>query len=279
MNFAVALSAAALTLLAPARHIAAPAVERDNDRSGPVRATATWQGSYLTARRFRLAISRDGTDAYERRVRTASCARGPAGCPLPASEEPVHVDDLDGDHEPEVILDVYLGGAHCCFVAMVHRWDGSRYVRSERYFGNPDYRVDDLNGDGRFEFESADDRFSYLYTEYAGSVWPIRIIGFDHGDFSDVTSAFVTTVQEDARELRREYRRRTRVRRERVGVRAALAAYVADLYRLDRDHKADRTLESALDRGLLERRRRQVGPFGRKFIRDLKQRLRRWGYR
>src|SRR5262249_23604484 len=29
----------------------------------------------------------------------------------------VHVQDLDGDGEPEVIVDLYTGGAHCCYVS------------------------------------------------------------------------------------------------------------------------------------------------------------------
>ena len=42
----------------------------------------------------------------------------PAGCKgrerPPASARPVTVRDLDGDGEPEVLVDLYSGGAHCC---------------------------------------------------------------------------------------------------------------------------------------------------------------------
>src|SRR5437764_8897950 len=44
------------------------------------------------------------------------CGFWPAGVGRTRS---VHVLDLDGDGEPEVVLDLYSGGAHCCVSAEV----------------------------------------------------------------------------------------------------------------------------------------------------------------
>jgi hypothetical protein len=163
-------------------------------------------------------------------------------------------------------------------LAIVYHWDGDSYERSERNFGNPGWELADLNGDGQFEFRTYDDRFEYLYGSYAGSVPPVQVIGFDRGDFDDVTADFPALVRDDARRAGREYRRRAHSRRK-LEVRAALAGYVADLYRLGRDHHAKHALSSALARGLLERQAQfDTGPFGRAFIRDLKHHLRDWGY-
>jgi hypothetical protein len=35
---------------------------------------------------------------------------------------------VDADGEPEVVTDLYTGGAHCCDISRILRWDGARYV-------------------------------------------------------------------------------------------------------------------------------------------------------
>jgi hypothetical protein len=151
-------------------------------------------------------------------------------------------------------------------------------VRDESNFLDPGYRLVDLDGNGLYEFRTADARFAYLYGSFAESVFPIQVIRFDRGRFVDVTAEFRDVIATDARRLRRIYRERVGAPR-RIGLRPALAAYVADLYLLDRQKTAKRKLRGALHRGLLGRQNRfDVGPFGRKYIRDLRRHLRKWGY-
>ena len=103
-------------------------------------------------------------------------------------------------------------------------------------------------------------------------------MAFDHGQFKVVTTNFQNAVAKDTRRLKREYKQRANSRR-RFGLRPALAAYVADLYSLDRRATAKRKLHSALHHGWLAKQNRfDVGPYNRKYIRSLKHHLRHWGY-
>ena len=247
--------------------------------SGQVTATVSWRGNFAETRNFRLPIDRAGVRALQTRVRSRECPRPTGGfaCPWPAGDEPLAVRDLDGDGEPEAIVGGFTGGAHCCVLALVYRWNGSGYATFENNFRDPGYRLVDLDRDGRYEFRTADARFAFLYGSFAESVFPLQIVRFEGTGFADVTGEFRDAVAKDTRRVRREYRRRARSS-SLLGVRSALAAYVADLHQLDRGRAANRTLRSALRRGLLEPGRFTVGPDGRRFIRNLKRRLRRWGY-
>ena len=247
--------------------------------SGQVTATVSWRGNFAETRNFRLTIDRAGVRALQTRVRSRECPRptGGSACPWPAGDEPLAVRDLDGDGEPEAIVGGFTGGAHCCVLALVYRWNGSGYATFENNFRDPGYRLVDLDRDGRYEFRTADARFAFLYGSFAESVFPLQIVRFDGTGFADVTGEFRDAVAKDTRRVRREYRRRAGSSNQ-LGLRSALAAYVADLYQLDRGRAANRTLRSALRRGLLEPGRFTVGPDGRRFIRNLKRHLRRWGY-
>jgi hypothetical protein len=265
--------------------VAVPAVaeaEQTQTRTvGSVTATVSWKHNFAETRKFKIAIDRAGTRAFEAKVVADACdpAKVQIACPWPAGSKPLDLRDLDGDGEPEAIVGGFTGGAHCCVIAIVYRWDGATYVESENNFLDAGYGVDDLDGDGVYEFASRDARFAFLYGSFAESVFPIQIVGFDDGRFRDITAGFADAVAEDARTLRREYKRRAGTRRK-LGVRSALAAYVADLFRLDRKDDANRVLERALERGLLERQTRfDFGPFGERFIRHLKRTLREFGYR
>jgi hypothetical protein len=273
--------AAALATVAIAAFPALASGHSETRTAGAVTATLSWKHNFADTKNFKLEISRSGTPVFAAKVRADACTgpKAAVACPWPAGEEPLDLRDLDGDGEPEAIVGGFTGGAHCCVIGIVYRWAGSDYDVSENNFLDAGYGLDDLDGDGDYEFGSADARFAYLYGSFAESVFPLQVIGFDHGKFSDVTAGFPAAVEEDAHLLRREYKRRAATRRK-LGVRSAISAYVADLYRLDEDDKADEVLRRALKRGLLERQTRfDTGPFGRKFVRDLKHQLRAFGYR
>jgi hypothetical protein len=277
---AVCLGALALTVL-PAS-AAARTVTRTE---GAVTATLSWKGNFAETRKFRLAIQRSGTLAFEGKVVAEACDPGKVriACPWPAGKRPLDVAELDvdaepEDAEPEVVVGGFTGGAHCCVVAIVYRWNGSVYETAEHNFLDAGYDLEDLDGNGVAEFVSRDARFAFLYGSFAESVFPIQMYAFNNA-FIDITTGFPDEVKADMRALRKEYERRADTRR-RLGVRSALAAYVADLYSLDRDRKVNRVLKTALRRGLLDRQTRfDAGPFRKRFISDLKRTLDRFGYR
>jgi hypothetical protein len=168
------------------------------------------------------------------------------------------VRDLDADGEPEVVLDLFTGGAHCCTESRIYRYaPGPRtYRRSLQGWGNAGYRSTDLDRDGRPELQSADDRFSYLFTSYAGSFRPIQIWHFERGRLLDVTRSFPGAVADDATAQWREYKR---LRAQRSDVRGVLAAWLADMIVLGREGKAWRQLERAYALGELGPRKELAG--------------------
>ena len=119
------------------------------------------------------------------------------------------VRDLDGDGEPEVMVELDSGGAHCCAWTRVYRYDAAQgsYVPLAHFWGNASSRptIADVDGDGRPEFISTDDRFAYDFNGYAGSVRPIQIWSYAHGQFRDVTRLHPQLVRQDAARLWRFY--------------------------------------------------------------------------
>lgn len=236
-----------------------------------VRAAFTYRGAEGAYVRARLRILRNGRELLDTRL---------SGLERPGVRvRRLVVRDLDADREPEVALEVYTGGAHCCTEALVYRYLPGRraYAPSRHGFGNAGFRLVDLDRDGRPELESGDDRFAHRFTAYAASVFPLRIVRFDHGRMLDVTRRFPAPVRREADRLWQGY---LRGRRDPAGdVRGLLAAWLADMHLLGRGEEGWRRLEEAYRRGDLGPRPALAGwPQGRSYLRALRSFLRRTGY-
>jgi hypothetical protein len=225
---ALAALAATAAVLAVA---AAPAAARTQTASsGPVTATFRFHRvDDLRYRGLRLTVQRDGTTVFDAPARTVGCA-APFCAPGGGLQGPsLRVVDLDADGPPDVLLDLFTGGAHCCVESeLVALTADGRVRRFERDWGDGGYRLADLDGDGLDEFVSADDRFAYAFTAYAFSALPLQVLSFRADRFADVTAAYPARVRADARRWRRAYRR-TRADAYPQGV---LSAWAADRYRL-----------------------------------------------
>jgi hypothetical protein len=254
--------------------VAAPAAraETQTATSGTVAATLTFtpEKGGIGATGVRIAITRAGVLAYDAPVDPRGCKDGTCG---PAGDHAVTVTDLDADGEPDVIADVYTGGAHCCTVSRMLRWDGARYVPLDRNWGDVGYRIEDVDGDGRPELVSADDRFAYLYGSYAASVFPVQIFSLHNGRLVDVTRAHPGLVRKDRAE---NYRL---ARRARGFARTAYAAWAADRYLFGERTSTLRTLRRLARSGRL---RTDLGANSRRaqrrWVSRLDRDLRRFGY-
>lgn len=243
--------------------------------SGPVSATFRFHRvDDLRYRHLHLTVTLDGQTVFDRRVRTRDCTE-PFCIPGGGRTGPsVRIADIDGDGPPDVILDLFTGGAHCCveseIVALSDSGAGIRRV--EHGWGDPGYHLTDIDGDGVGEFLTGDDRFAYAFAAYAFSALPIQILSFRGDRFRDVTSEHLANVRDDAKRLRRGYRA-TRARDYPQGV---LAAWAADQYRLGQRHAALKFVRAQARRGKL---RAAMGPRrAKRFPRRLDRQLRRWGY-
>src|SRR3954469_13106842 len=132
-----------------------------------------------------------------------------------------------GDGEPEVIVDFYTGGAHCCVVTAFYRWDGGAYRRSTGYFGNYGYKIVDLDHDGTTELSAYDERFAYAFGSYADSLSPPVVWHWQAGKLVDVTKSFPALAQANAKLAFKLFTRSKR-RHDDIAARAVLAAWAAD---------------------------------------------------
>jgi hypothetical protein len=173
----------------------------------------------------RLEIFRDGEPVYADSFpgETSFLGGGPDRAPL-------SVRDLGGDGEPEVLFDLYSGGAHCCSSTRIYHLAGRslRYEVLTHGWGNAGYRLEDLDGDGRLEFLSGDDRFSYAFTSYAASRRPPQIWKFDGRGLQNVTRRYPKLLEEDRASCWSAFEELAP--RDPTGddIRGVLAAYVAD---------------------------------------------------
>jgi hypothetical protein len=154
----------------------------------------------------------------------------------------LQVRDLDADREPEVILDLFTGGAHCCTFSLIYRYDPAlkQYTSIEHFWGNAGYGFKDLNRDGIPEFNSWDDAFAYAFASYAGSAYPPQIWQYRAGRMSDVTKSYPQLVYSHAYQLWQDYTKGTGGEPK-----AMLAAYLASKYILGQSEDSWRTVQQA----------------------------------
>jgi hypothetical protein len=264
-------------ILGVALGLAAPSAAVADEQTavlGSVRATFSFERQGESKYRdLRLTVSRAGAVLFDRPVALPKCSEPycfPVG--IHRGRKAVRVRDLEDDGEPEVLLDMFSGGAHCCAVTWALRFNGRGYTARARDWRDAGYRFADVDGDGTLEMRSADARFAYEFASFADSGFPVQVFSFRRGRFVDVTRRHEALVRRDARRWMRLYRKR----RDGPYSLGVIAAWTADQYLLGRKRQAHRFLEAERRAGRLRAAvSRQSGAV---FIRTLKRRLRAWGY-
>jgi hypothetical protein len=268
---------------------AAASARSETASSGSVRAVFSYtvhSGKYgKTFSSKRLRIFRGGAKVLDAPV---PCASGSGDCDYesPANyyghQRSVRLVSVDSDREPEVIVDLFSGGAHCCLVTDLYdyRAYSGHYARFARNWGDPGYHLKSQGARRPPVFVTGDDRFAYALTAFVFSRWPIQILTYAHGRFHDATRRFGHDVAVNARRLWRDFRH---LRRDRdFDTRGVLAAYVADDYLLGRRGDAAAKLRRALRSGDLRARNgpgyKDPSPSGQHYIDALQRFLRRHGY-
>ena len=264
-------------VLVTGAYAASPPVKSETATSGNVRARIVYsiprgEAYYVV----RLIVDRAGKRVLDGRVPPCSaieyCGTKPEAM---HGGKATTVRDLDGDGEPEILLDFYSGAAHCCFWSRFYRWDDTtrRYVTLAHLWGNiPRYRFVDLDGDRHREFVSADDRFGYAFTSFAGSTFPLRICTYRAGRLVDTTRAYPALIARDAATQWRWYRDARRTRGEVFG---PLAAWAADQSLLGRGEAAFAQLRRLSRAGALDD---QAWGSAAEYLRQLRMFLRRTGH-
>jgi hypothetical protein len=229
-------------------------------------------------RDWSLSITRNGERLVSQTLRPLR--RGGIIAPgRPEGTKSVLVVDLNRDGEQEVVVDLYSGGAHCCYYSLIYGYSPmvSGYQRLTRDFGDPGYTLEDLDRNRVHELVSADHRFAFAFTSFAESRFPIRIFHYTPRGLRAVTRRFPGAIRRDIRRLRRGARD---FRRERLDIRGIIAALQADRYLLSRKAAARgwRRLRRMARRGQLRKPRHARGPTGRRYVKALHRLLKRYRY-
>lgn len=236
-----------------------------------VKATVSWtKGIGYLGNNPKITITRQGVRMVDHRRLAPICdlctnIAGPRSA--------VHVRDLDADGEPEVFVDLFTGGAHCCWSTVFFVLRADHYRARLASWGNGFYRVEDLNGDGRMELTGDDDRFAEEFTAYAMSWRPPMVHQLVGQKLVDTTRSFPSLIVKDIADIDATL---PKARKEGGDPRGLIAARMADLALLGRQAEIDPYLEAARKRGDL----RGMGPWpsNASFEVALKKFLRKTGY-
>lgn len=229
---------------------ASAAPQREVAHSGAWRAVFAYERSTngpLPYSHLRLTVVDGGRTLLDAPVRSSLrgfSSLGPGGF---AGHPSLVFRDLDGDGRPELLLSLFSGGAHCCFLEQVFDFSGSRVRKTELDLADAGERL--LTVRGTPLLRSADETFAYAFTDYAESGAPIVLWRYRDGRFADVTRSYPKLVAADAATWWRAYRAQAK---RKADVRGVLAPWAADEALLGRAATARRTLQRLAAAGRLE---------------------------
>jgi hypothetical protein len=246
-------------------------------RSGSVTATFSFApaNTFPSFKNLRLAIAQSGNVLYDQPVAATLCGKLCVPASTSGKQSSVHVLDLEHNGQPDVLLDLYSGGAHCCWIEQIFTFDPGTmtYTKTERDFGDAGEQVVDLGHNGQLEFLTADDSFANEFTDFAASGLPIQILTFSQHRFQDVTRSYPKRIAKDAAVWLKLFKGMARQHyQDSVGV---IAAWAADEDLLGRSKQVSTYLAQQLKAGHLNS---VVSVGGKKFVARLQKFLRKRGY-
>jgi hypothetical protein len=255
----------------------AGATTQTASRGGEV-ATFTFHGTSPISENPYLKITLDGKAVYQQRVSSRWCGTECSANVIAGARQVIHVVRLQPKGSLSVVLDLYTGGAHCCFVEQVYSFkpNSSIIEKSEHNFGDPGVRLVKLSTDGTVDFLSANDAFAYEFTDYAASGMPIEILNFSHNAFRNVTRSYPTLIAKDAQQwIKAFWSQAGDHYQDSVGV---VAAWAADEDMLGHSSAVAHFLAVQATAGHLNSALSPITPRGQKFVVALQKFLRKQGY-
>jgi hypothetical protein len=234
--------------------MAAAALASDETASsGSVTATLDYGADPLDTSGATLSITRAGATLFNAPVPKVVCD----GCVLAGNgADDIHVLDLDGDQEPEVVVASSTGGAVCCVHLGVWGFTGATYHESDVNLGTVGFNLDDLDHDGIVEFVSFDPDFNALFTNTAEQFPPPHIEHYLIQDgvpvFGPVTDGFPSVIRKNAAEVKKRVAKITRRDHDATNAAGLLTTYTADQLLLRKGTKAGLALfDAQAKRGIL----------------------------
>jgi hypothetical protein len=220
------------------------------------------------SRNLHLRVTVDGKSTFDKSLCT------PLRCGI-ETQQILSLHKLSGG-TPDVVLDYYTGGAHCCFWSLIVTPTGKSIVHD---WGDSGYKIVAFHGVP--QLVSADDRFAYAFTSFAGSGLPVQVWAItpdgalSHPDqLVNVTQTRLDLVKKDAAVWWKAYV--SQRGRPDSDVRGVLAAWCADEYRLGGKLKCSDELAQALVKGWIKGV--PYWPSNGKYIALVRKDLAAWGY-
>jgi hypothetical protein len=223
--------------------------------------------------KLRLRIKLNGRLRYDQAVRSPFCGSLCATTAVTPGKSAVKVADLESNGQPDVVLGLYSGGAHCCFIDQVFSLNPATttYVKVEHNFLDAGATITRL--DAHYEFLSADARIAEAgFTDYADSGAPIQIWRFQGRRFRDVTRQYPKLITPDAARWMRLFKRDIR---NGVGL---IAAWAADEDLLGNQQLVSSTLNAYAAHGMLHSALGLPHNSATAFVAELQKALRQLGY-
>lgn len=252
----VALTAATLVGAAVVLSVVAGAAAAPRASARPSARAGAWQATLRYTRtrdgrrsssRLHLTVTKSGSVVLDTpvvsRLQGASELQ-PGGY---GKNKTLSFRELDGDSTPELLLDLFTGGAHCCWIEQVYDLTSATPRKTEISFADAGATL--VSASGQTLFRSDDDSFAYEFTDYADSGEPIRLWAYAHDRFSDVTRQFPGLIRKDAAFWWSGYRARLKTHEDERGI---LSAWAADEAMLGNAAQAKQTLLKIADKGSLD---------------------------
>ena len=180
-------------------------------------------GSVTTYSGLHLTVMHFGKLILDAPVKSSLFPAAPAAGGLKPSSVSFH--DLNGDGTPELVLVLWTGGAHCCYLDQIFDFRKRPARKTEIDFRDSGGHATVVNGQPILQ--SADDRFDYAFTDYADSASPIQVWQYRSGRLVDTTRSFPGLIVTDAARWWSRYLA-TRASTRDNDVRGILAAWAAD---------------------------------------------------
>lgn len=181
--------------------------------------------------------------------------------------------DLDGDGEPEIHLAFYSGGAHCCVMSAIYRYDPAAQTYQPNVIEWGDaaatFTLKNLDPQRNVpQLVSLDAGFAYAFSAYAFSGFPVKIWEYQQGELIDVTRRYPQQIRSSAyrnwqqiQSIKQQYPDEPNL------TRGAIAAYMATKYLLGEAEAGWKLMEQVYQ-----------GEDKAKFFADLRQFLVQTGY-
>lgn len=170
--------------------------------------------------------------------------------------------DLDGDKEPEVILDFKNGN----YYSLIYHYKpfGKEYAVLPKNWGEWGYDLQEIGEDGAPRFVGYDPRFAEVFDVRSQLQLPIQIWEYRYGELRNVTVNYPEIVESHLDRIWSEVEQLRRLNRN---IRGGLAAYLANQYSLNRGESGWRRVRSVYQ-----------GADADEFFADLRRFLIRTGY-